>query len=68
MSISAFSQTAPAIDKAFKDPKREENAAKADVYLHKEPVIADSIQQAPAPAVTKTAKRKKQGCRRKPNV
>jgi hypothetical protein len=67
MSFPAFSQTAPAIDKALRDPKRSENAAKADVYLHKKHVIADSVRPAPAP-VTNMEKRKKKGCRRKPNA
>jgi hypothetical protein len=67
MSFSAISQTAPAIDKALRDPERSENAAKADVYLHKKHVIADSLPPAPAP-VTKMEKRKKKSCKRKPNA
>jgi hypothetical protein len=66
MSFPAFSQTAPAIDKALRDPKRSENAAKADVYLHKKHVIADSVR--PATPVTNIEKRKYKGCRRKPNA
>jgi hypothetical protein len=67
MSFSAISQTAPAIDKALRDPKRTESEAKADVYLHKQHVIADSLPPAPAP-VTTLEKRKKKNCKRKPNA
>jgi hypothetical protein len=67
MSLSAISQTVPAIDKALRDPKRSENEAKADVYPHKKHIIADSLPPAPAP-VSKMEKRKKKSCKRKPNA
>lgn len=60
---SAFSQTAPAIDKSLKDPKRAENAAKADVYVQKNKVIADSVAPTVLNANT-VKKKKKSSCRR----
>jgi len=45
MAHAAFSQIHPQIEKALAHPKRAENEAKADVYIHRKPVIHDSIPQ-----------------------
>lgn len=66
ISFSLFAQTKESkIDKAIKDPKREENAAKADVYIQNKKIISDStqLQNGMKPeAVTK--KKKKKSCRK----
>lgn len=49
------------VDKAAKDPKRTENAAKADVYIHKKR-IADSIQPSVQPSPATTNKKKSKKC------
>ena len=51
VAMVSFSQTTKqAIDKAAKNPQRQENAAKADVRLHNKKIITDSssLQQTPA--------------------
>ncbi|HWJ02260.1 MAG TPA: hypothetical protein VNU93_01195 [Verrucomicrobiae bacterium] len=61
MSLSA-QQIQNKIDQAVKDPKRAENAAKADVYIHKKNrTIMDTTQQAvqKTPATTKKKKSKR---------
>ncbi len=65
MSFSAFSQTAPQIEKALSDPKRMENEAKADVYIHRNPVIHDRAQKAPD-ASTRAVTCKNINLRKKP--
>jgi len=56
----AAQTTKDKIDKAFKDPKREENAAKADVQIFNNKKISDTssaeINQSTAPK--KSAKKK----------
>lgn len=63
MTFPAFSQTASQLEKAFNDPKRAENAAKADVYIHRKPIINDSIQA--SDVTTTTAPQKKRNHKRK---
>lgn len=62
-TFSAFAQTNPQIERALSDPKRAENAAKADVYRHRKPVISDSIETTDTTINTTT--QKKQSCKRK---
>lgn len=51
------------IDQAAKDPKRTENAARADVYIHKKNrQISDSAQQTPPQAAATTKKKKSKKC------
>ncbi len=53
------------IDKAIKDPKREENAAKADVYIQNKKVISDSTQiQNGIKSEAVTKKKKKKSCKK----
>lgn len=66
ISLSLFAQTKEnKIEKAIKDPKREENAAKADVYIQNKKIISDSTQLQngnKSDAVTK--KKRKKSCRK----
>jgi hypothetical protein len=59
----AAQTTKDKIDKAIKDPKREENAAKADVQLFNDKKISDTgsavINQSVAPKKTTKKKTKK---------
>jgi hypothetical protein len=64
MTIAAFAQTAPQLEKTITDPKRAENEAKADVYLQRQPVISNGNQKLPD-ADTKATMRKKRSCGRK---
>lgn len=51
------------IDKAARDPKTAENAAKADVYIHKKNrSIMDSTQQAAQKTSAVTKKKKSKRC------
>lgn len=51
------------VEQAAKDPKRAENAAKADVYIHKKNrTIMDTTQQAPQKASATTKKKKSKRC------
>lgn len=60
MAMVSFSQTTKqVIDKAAKDPQAKENAAKADVFLHKKKIIADSSSLQPPPAYKKKKKHTK---------
>ncbi|HVE61290.1 MAG TPA: hypothetical protein VNA26_05705 [Chitinophagaceae bacterium] len=53
------------IEKAIKDPKREENAAKADVYIQDKHKIMDSTQlQTATKQQAVTQKRKKKSCKK----
>lgn len=63
-SRSASAQTTrDKIDQAAKDPKRAENAAKADVYIHKKNrTLIDSAQQTPQQAAATTKKKKSKKC------
>jgi hypothetical protein len=63
MAGSAFAQTNPQLEKAVRDPKRAENSAKADVYIHKKEHISDSVQS-PTATITKTETKKKRSCKR----
>ena len=63
ISGSLAAQTMDKIDKAIKDPKREENAAKADVQLFNDKKISDTgsavINQSVAPKKSTKKKTKK---------
>lgn len=51
------------LDKVIKDPKTAENAAKADVYIHKKNrTIMDSAQQTPQKTSATTRKNKAKRC------
>lgn len=51
------------LDKLAKDPKTAENAAKADVYIHKKNrTISDSTQQAAQKQPATTRKKKTKNC------
>jgi hypothetical protein len=64
LSLSSFAQTIREnIDKQEKDPKRIENAAKADVYLHDKTIISDSLQKEQRVIISN--KKKKKNCGRK---
>lgn len=63
ITLPAFAQTAPQIEKAITDPKRAEKEAKADVYIHRKPVISDHNQK-PTDAHLKATMRKKRSCGR----
>ncbi len=66
ISLGLLAQTKEnKIEKAIKDPKREENAAKADVYVQNKKIISDSTQLQngnKSHAVTK--KKRKKSCRK----
>ncbi len=65
ISLSLFAQTKEnKIEKAIKDPKREENAAKADVYIQNKKVISDSTQQNGIKPEAVTKRKKKKACRK----
>lgn len=66
LTISAFSQTTPSIEKALADPKRAENEAKADVYIQPKQRISDSMQTTNNVSVKKGS-RKTKHCSRKPS-
>ena len=65
-SLGLLAQTTQQkIDKAIKDPKREENAAKADIYIHDKKKITDSVQlQSGARPEAVIKKKKKKSCRK----
>ncbi len=65
-SFSLFAQTKEhAIEKALKDPKREENAAKADVYIQGKKIISDSAQlQTGVKSEAITKNKRKKSCKR----
>ncbi len=66
ISLSLFAQTKEnKIEKAIKDPKREENSAKADVYIQNKKIISDSTQlQNGIQSKAFTKKKKKKTCRK----
>jgi len=69
MNLFSFSLSAQSkeqkIEKAMKDPKREENAAKADVYIQNKKVISDSTQiQNGIKSEAVTKKKKKKSCKK----
>ncbi len=60
VSLYSFSQTvSETIEKAAKDPKAKENAAKADVYVADKTIIS-SDRQAPKDQALVTSKKKKE--------
>jgi hypothetical protein len=65
-SLSLLAQSAEKkIDKAIKDPKRDENAAKADVYIQNKKIISDSTQlQNGIKSEAVTKKKRKKTCRK----
>jgi len=66
ISLSLFAQTKEnKIEKAIKDPKREENSAKADVYIQNKKIISDSTQlQTGIKSGAITKKKRKKTCRK----
>jgi hypothetical protein len=63
LSATAFSQAAKQhIDKAAKNPATKENAAKADVYIHKKKVISDSTLEETKQPLSSADKKKKKKC------
>jgi NADPH-dependent 7-cyano-7-deazaguanine reductase QueF len=69
MNLFSFSLSAQSkeqkIEKAMKDLKREENAAKADVYIQNKKVISDSTQiQNGIKSEAVTKKKKKKSCKK----
>lgn len=66
ISMTSFGQSVrEQIDKAAKDPKTAENAAKADVWLHRYNIGADSIQTAKtAQPLSTINKQKKKRCKK----
>jgi hypothetical protein len=66
ISLNLFAQTKEnKIEKAIKDPKREENAAKADVYIQNKKIISDSTQlQTGIKSGAITKKKRKKPCRK----
>jgi hypothetical protein len=69
MNLFSFSLSAQSkeqkIEKAMKDPKREKNAAKADVYIQNKKVISDSTQiQNGIKSEAITKKKKKKSCKK----
>ncbi len=69
-SLSLLAQnTGQKIDKAIKDPKREKNAAKADVYIQKKVITSqqsygDSTQLQNVIKPPELKKKKKKNCRK----
>lgn len=62
LSMNVFAQKDPVrekIDKVAKDPRTEERAAKADVYLHRHNIGADSVKTRKANPTTAAADKKK---------
>jgi hypothetical protein len=67
LSASAFSQSVKQnIDKAAKNPTTKENAAKADVYIHKKKTISDSTLAGKKQPLSAVDKKKKKNCSIKP--
>ncbi len=66
ISLSLFAQIKEnKIEKAIKDPLREENAAKADLYIQNKKIISDSTQlQSGIKSEAVTKKKKKKACRK----
>jgi hypothetical protein len=66
ISLNLFAQTKEnKIEKAIKDPKREENAAKADVYIQNKKIISDSTQvKTEIKSAAVTNKKRKKPCRK----
>ncbi|MDQ3847310.1 MAG: hypothetical protein M3342_25325 [Bacteroidota bacterium] len=66
ITMASFGQTMQEkIDKAAKDPKTEENAAKADVYLHRHDIGAERLKKTnDAQKVPAASKKKKKPCRK----
>jgi hypothetical protein len=65
ISLNLFAQTKEnKIEKAIRDPKRDENAAKADVYIQNKKIISDSTQmQKGVKAEAATKKKKRKSCK-----
>lgn len=63
-SLNASAQkTEDKLDKVARDPKRAENAAKADVYIHKKNrSLMDSTQAIPQKSSATTKKKKSKRC------
>lgn len=58
ISATTFAQTIKQnIDKQYKNPQRQEQAAKADVHLHKNKNIIDTTHSATLPNKKKKTKR-----------
>ncbi len=69
LSMYSFSQTVTTnIEKAAKDPKMSDNAAKADVYVVDKKVISNGApsEQATTPVIAEK-KKKKNACKRRCN-
>ncbi|MBD0375806.1 MAG: hypothetical protein ICV51_09280 [Flavisolibacter sp.] len=66
ITMASFGQTIQEkIDKVAKDQKTEENAAKADVYLHRHDIGAERIKKTnDAQKVSAASKKKKKPCRK----
>jgi hypothetical protein len=63
LSANTFSQSVKQnIDKAAKNPATKENAAKADVYLHKKKLISDSTLEEKKQPVSAADKKRKKKC------
>src|SRR5215218_8609781 len=67
LSVVSFAQTVKEnVDKAARQPARNENAAKADVRLHDKKVITDTSSLKPVDQVSfNNKKKKKKSCNRK---
>jgi len=67
LSVVSFAQTVKEnVDKAARQPARNENAAKADVRLHDKKVITDTSSLKPDQQVqSNNKKKKKKSCNRK---
>ncbi len=62
-TMASFGQTVKEqVEKAAKDPKTQEHAAKADVYLHRHNIGADSLKGIPPQSATSANKKKKKSC------
>ncbi len=65
IAMTSFGQTVQEkIDKAAKDPKTEENAAKADVYLHRHNIGADTLKTTKPQPAAPANKKKKKACKK----
>lgn len=65
MALHGNSQTIKEnIDKQYKNPQRIENAARADVYIQKNKITADSAAAKDNMPLSTTKKEKKKACKK----